>query len=45
MTTRSCNFDKSQYVQLRVGYDHEIGQQVHLLEKNPLDTFRQVLVT
>ena len=28
-----------------MGYDYEIGQQAHLLEKNPLDTFSQLLVT
>ena len=44
MTTRSCNFDKSQYRQLRMGYDYEIGQQVHLLEKNLLGTSCQLLV-
>ena len=45
MTTRSCNFDKSQYRQLRMGYDYEIGQQVYLLEKNPFGTSCQLLVT
>ena len=45
MTARSCNFDKSQYRQLRMGYDYEIGQQIQLLEKNPLGTSRQLLVT
>ena len=30
MTTRSCNFNKTQHRQLRMGYDYEIGQQVHL---------------
>ena len=45
MTTRSCSFDTSQYRKFRMGYDYEIGQQVHLLVKNPLDTFCQLLVT
>ena len=45
MTTRSCSFDKSQYRQLRRGYDYEIGQQVYPLEKNPLGTSCQLLVT
>ena len=44
MTTRSCNFDKSQYCQLQMGYHQEIEQQVHLLEKNPLGTSSQMLV-
>ena len=43
--TRSCNFDKSQYRQLQIGCDYEIGQQVHLLEKNPLGTSCKMLVT
>ena len=42
---RSCNFDKSQCCQLWMGYDYEIGHQVHLLEKNTLDTSCQLLVT
>ena len=45
MTTQSCNFDRSQYRKFRMGYDYEIGQQVHLLVKNPLDTSCQLLVT
>ena len=45
MTTWSCNFDKSQYRQLRMGYHYEFGQQVHLLKKNPLGTSCQLLVT
>ena len=45
MTTRSCNFFRSQYLQLRMVYDYEIRQQVHLLEKNSLDTSCYVLVT
>ena len=38
------NFDKSENFQLRTGYDYDIGQQVYLLEKNPLGTSRQLLV-
>ena len=45
MTARLCNFDKSQYRQLRMGYDYEIEQQVHLLEKNPLGTPCQLMLT
>ena len=45
MTTQSCNFDRSQYRKFRMGYDYEIGQQVHLLVKNPLDTSCQLPVT
>ena len=45
ITARSCNFDKSQYRQVRMGYDYEVEQQVHLLEKNPLVTSCQLLVT
>ena len=45
MTTRSCNFDKSQYRQLRMGYDFEIGQQLQFLEKSSLGTSCQLLVT
>ena len=45
MTTRSCNFDRSQYLQLSMGYNYEIGQKVHLLVKNPFGTSCQVLVT
>ena len=45
MTTWSCNFDKSKYRQLRMCYDYKTGQQPHLLEKNPLGTSRQLLVT
>ena len=45
MTTRSCNFDKSQYLQLRMCYDYETEQQVHLLEENSLGTSCQMLVT
>ena len=44
MTTGSCNFGKSQYCQLQMGYDQEIEQQVHLLEKNPLGTSSQMLL-
>ena len=44
MTTQSCNFDKSENFQLRMGYDYDIGQQVYLLEKNPLGTSCQLLV-
>ena len=32
-------------IQYRMGYDYEIGQQVHLLEKNPLGNSCQLLVT
>ena len=45
MTTRSCNFDRSHCRNFWMGYDYEIGQQVHHLEKNPLDTSCQLLVT
>ena len=45
MTTPSCNFDRSQHSKFWMGYDCEIGQQVHLLVKNPLDTSCQFLVT
>ena len=45
MTTRSCNFDRSQYRKFWMRYDCETGQQVHLLVKNPLDTSCQLLVT
>ena len=38
MTTRSCNFFRSQSLQLRMGYDYEIRQQVHLLKKNSIGT-------
>ena len=39
MTAWSCNFDKPQYIQLRMSYHYEIGQQVHLLEKNSFGRF------
>ena len=45
ITIRSCNFDRSQYQKLLMGYNHEIGQQVHLLVKNPLNTSCELLVT
>ena len=41
---RYCKFFRSQSLQLQMGYDYEIRQQVHLLEKNSLDTSCQVLV-
>ena len=45
MTTRSCNFERSQCRKFPMGYDYEIRQQVHLSIKNPLDTSCQLLVT
>ena len=45
MTTRSCNFGRSQYRKFWMRYDCETGKQVHLLVKNPLDTSCQLLVT
>ena len=45
MAMRSCNFFKSQYLQLRMGYNYENGQQVHLMEKIPMGTSYQLLVT
>ena len=42
------DFGKSQYRQLRMGYNYEIGtpfgNQEYLLEKNPLGTSRKLLV-
>ena len=45
MTTRSCNFFRSQSLHLLMGYNYGIQKQVHLLEKNSLGTSCQVLVT
>ena len=45
MTTRSCNFFRSQFLQLRMGYNYEIRQQVYTLEKNSLGISCQMRVT